>query len=87
MNARPENERQPGGRFHARMIVFCMLLLALAAYVTLNEGTTALAGYVPLLLLLACPLLHLLMHRRNHRHESSSVRPSQQAAHPHKDAA
>lgn len=47
--------------------------LAIAAYFVIAEHKAHLSGllyYLPLLLLLACPLLHVFMHRGhgNHRH-------------------
>lgn len=48
------------------MVAACLVLLGLAAFLALREPTTYLSSYVPLLLLLACPLLHWLMHRGRH---------------------
>lgn len=46
--------------------------LAIAAFFLLSEHRAHLLGVLPFLLLLACPLMHLFMHRghgKGHRHD------------------
>lgn len=46
--------------------------LAIAAFFLLSEHRAHALGLLPYLLLLACPLLHIFMHRghgRGHRHD------------------
>ncbi|MBK4522733.1 DUF2933 domain-containing protein, partial [Enterobacter hormaechei] len=40
-----------------------LIIAAVAAYFLLKEHTAHVAGYLPFLLLAACPLMHLFMHR------------------------
>ena len=61
------NQAQVVGRVH--WLRGSTVLIVLAAIV----GVLLLAGQLrilPFLLLLACPLMHLLMHRGHHRHDS-----------------
>jgi len=62
-------------RSSALMLGFC-LLLAIAAFFLWTEHRAHLLGILPYLLLLACPFIHLFMHRGHgrrsgdrHRHE------------------
>ena len=43
--------------------------LAIAAFFLITEHRAHFFGILPYLLLLACPLLHLLMHRRHGGHD------------------
>ncbi|QEL21966.1 DUF2933 domain-containing protein [Bosea sp. F3-2] len=56
--------------------------LAIAAFLLFSEHRAHALGYLPLLLLLACPLMHLFMHhgRDNHSGHGHSS-PSSEAAH------
>jgi len=51
--------------------------LVIAAYFLVTEHAAHLAGILPWLLLLACPLLHLFMHRGHggHRHDNAGDAP------------
>ena len=53
------------------------LFAALALFFLLSEHPAHLFGVLPLLLLLACPLMHLVMHRGHGRHRDrpGEVRP------------
>jgi len=68
-----QHARQPGGRFQASMIVVVLFVsLALILWLASSRGVGA--GALPILLLLACPFLHLLLHRRHgHDHRSRST--------------
>ena len=52
-------------------------LLAIAAFFLWTEHRAHLLGALPYLLLLACPVMHLLMHRGHHRgaHQDQRDRP------------
>jgi hypothetical protein len=50
----------------SRAIVVLVLLLALAAFFLVSEHGAHFLGYLPYLLLLACPLMHLF-HRGRRR--------------------
>lgn len=76
---RAPHEHESPGHSPAPMIALCLALLALAALIALREETSALAGYVPLLLLLACPLLHLIMHRNHDRKKAAPDRSDSSA--------
>lgn len=53
--------------------------LAAAAFYVLREHWAHAVGFAPYLLFLACPLAHLFMHRRHHRH-AKDVPPTQKAS-------
>ena len=68
--------------------------LVIAAFFLLTEDRAHVFGVVPYLLLLACPLLHFLMHGTHRRRDShdggdqarphdSPADPSRRAAHHH----
>jgi hypothetical protein len=48
--------------------VVLMAFLAIAAFYLYAEHRAHLLGVLPWLLLLACPLMHVFMHRGHHRH-------------------
>lgn len=54
--------------------------LAIAAYFLWTEHAAHLAGFLPWLLLLACPLMHLFMHSGHgaHRHGDAGGAPNQE---------
>jgi len=49
------------------------VFLAIAVFFLWEEHRAHLLGGLPWLLLLACPLMHLLMHRRHGGHESRTT--------------
>ncbi len=53
--------------WRSRYGVAFLIIAAVAAYFLLKEHTAHVAGYLPFLLLAACPLMHLFMHR-GHSH-------------------
>jgi len=56
-----------------------MVFLAIAAYFLITEHKAHLSGYLyylPYLLLLACPLLHVFMHGGHGRHGGNGKRGS-----------
>ncbi len=54
-------------------------IAAVAAYFLLKGHLTHIAGYLPFLLLAACPLMHLFMHRgHGHRADDNNTEPSRE---------
>ena len=64
----------------SRASIGLIVLGAIAAYFLFTEHRAHLFGALPFLLLLACPLMHVFMHRghgggpRHHDHESRSLK-------------
>ena len=52
----------------SRTFLFCLAFLAIAAFLLLSEHRAHALGALPFLLLIACPLLHLFMHRGHGGH-------------------
>lgn len=69
---RRDVDRAPGGRglgfWRSRTGLFTIAFLAIAAFFLLSEHRAHALGVLPYLLLLACPLLHMLMHRGHGGH-------------------
>ena len=69
------------GSHSLRMILVCAFL-AIVGFFLLTEHRAHLFGALPYLFLLACPLIHLFLHRRHGSHASNTqlgekpVRPS-----------
>ena len=62
--------------WRSRYGVAFLIIAAVAAYFLLKEHTAHVAGYLPFLLLAACPLMHLFMHHgHGHHHGGASRRP------------
>ena len=59
-----------------------LVLGALATYLYFSEHREHFLGALPFLLLLACPLMHLFMHRGHGGHGSHGSRPSIDAGGP-----
>lgn len=57
------NGRAPREPIHIRLWLGFCLLLAVAVFFLWEEHSAHILGAVPYVLLLACPLIHLLMHR------------------------
>jgi hypothetical protein len=69
------------GRERSPMLtVGLCVLLAIAAFYLWTEHRAHMLGALPYLLLFACPLMHLLMHRGHHHHHHD------QAAHDEEKA-
>ncbi len=65
----------PQGFFGSRAGFVCLALLAIAGFYLLTEHRAHLFGVLPYLLLLACPLMHVFMHRGGHgghRHDAGT---------------
>ena len=55
----------------------CTAFLAIASFFLATEHRAHLVGILPYLLLLSCPVIHLLMHRGHHGHGAHT--PSRRA--------
>ena len=59
------HDRGGSGWLRSRAGLGLLAFLAIAAFFLFTEHRTHLFGVLPYLLLLACPLLHLFMHRKH----------------------
>lgn len=77
-----DREPQPASRFwKSRTGLVTLGFLAIALFFLLTEHRAHVFGALPWLLILACPLLHLLMHRghgHGGRHEHGGQKPDQE---------
>ncbi|MEQ1945315.1 DUF2933 domain-containing protein [Mesorhizobium sp. VNQ89] len=79
------HEQQRPSRFSAANIALYGFL-AIAAFYLIAEHRAHLLGWLPFLLILACPLLHVFMHGKHGGHggnESSPTSPPGQSPHQH----
>ncbi len=62
--------RDPGRREPWRLPLWlaCIAFLAVAGFFLISEHLAHLLGVLPYLLLLSCPVIHLLMHRGHGTH-------------------
>ncbi|MDO9253750.1 MAG: DUF2933 domain-containing protein [Hydrogenophaga sp.] len=76
--------QQPKNLWRTRYGVGLLVLGAVAAFFLLAEHRAHLFGVLPFLLILACPLMHLFMHRRHgaHGHHGSPEQPRTRAEEP-----
>ncbi|MBM3600840.1 MAG: DUF2933 domain-containing protein [Alphaproteobacteria bacterium] len=58
----------PGPWWWSKSLLVILGFLAIAAFFVMTEHRAHLYGAVPYLLLLACPLMHLFMHRDHGGH-------------------
>ena len=75
-----EHEHQPSNESQLRSNAKWVLLgfLAIGAFFLLSEHRAHLLGWLPFLLLLACPLMHIFMHRGHGAHADHSNEPPSQ---------
>lgn len=59
---RAENDERPPGFWTSKTGLAAIGFLLIAAFLLLSEHRAHAFGYLPFLLLLACPLLHMFMH-------------------------
>ena len=71
-------ERSSGDQWRARSGLVAIGFFLVAALLLFWEHRVHVLGYLPLLLLLACPLMHLFMHHGHghHGHERPSDAPA-----------
>lgn len=62
------HDPQPSAFWRSRFALGWVVLAAIAAYFLLTEHRAHLFGALPYLLLLACPLMHVFMHRGHGEH-------------------
>jgi hypothetical protein len=61
--------------WRSRFGLGCLVLAAVAGWFLWAEHRAHLLGALPYLLLLACPLMHVFMHRGHHGHHHGSAAP------------
>ena len=68
--------RQPGSFWTSRAFLVCAGFLIIVLVLLWTEHLAHALGYLPYLLILACPLMHLFMHggHGGHAHHSRSDR-------------
>ncbi|GCA52908.1 hypothetical protein KGO5_05374 [Sinorhizobium sp. KGO-5] len=59
---KPEFEPKPPGFWASKVGLVTIAFLAIAAFFLLSEHRAHVFGFLPFLLLVACPLLHMFMH-------------------------
>lgn len=86
MNQNAENGGQQRTRSRAAKIAL-IGFLAIAAFYLVAEHRAHLWGWLPFLIILACPLLHMFMHGKHGDHsghtDRSSIRRSKHVPHDH----
>ena len=73
----PNHAHEPKSLWRTRYGIGLLVLGAVAAFFLLTEHRAHLFGALPFLLLLACPLMHVFMHRGHgsHGHHSEAEQP------------
>lgn len=76
MKHNPVGHESPPSFWRSRYVIGLIVIGAIAAYFLLTEHLAHVVGALPLLLLLACPLMHVFMHHghggHGHSHDESS---------------
>lgn len=67
-HAAPSEHSQPPGFWGTRYALGLLVLGGIATYLLLSEHRAHFIGALPLLLLLACPLMHVFMHNGHGGH-------------------
>ena len=75
-----QNGSEPKGFWGSRYAIGLLVMGAVAAYFLLTEHRAHFFAALPFLLLLACPLMHVFMHRGHGKHDgeqgsNTSVEP------------
>jgi hypothetical protein len=55
-------QSQEGGFWRSRAGLACLVFIGVAAFYLLTEHTAHVFGYLPYVLILLCPLMHIFMH-------------------------
>ena len=63
-----QDSSEPKGFWSSRYAIGLLVMGAVAAYFLLSEHRAHFFGALPFLLLLACPLMHVFMHRGHGGH-------------------
>ena len=66
-----DNQNSPPRSSWSRANIVLIAFLAIAGFYLITEHRAHFFGYLPFLLLLACPLLHMFMHRGHGGHGGS----------------
>ena len=66
-----ESPESPRWNSWLRANIVLIAFLAIAGYYLITEHRAHVFGYLPFLLLLACPFLHMFMHRGHGGHEDA----------------
>lgn len=74
------HDAEPKGFWRSRYAIGLLVLGTIAAFFLLSEHRAHFLGALPYLLLLACPLMHVFMHRGHGHHH----RPGETQAGPDK---
>jgi hypothetical protein len=79
----PQGESPPSF-WSSRWGVGCLVLAAVATWFLWQEHRAHMLGALPYVILLACPLMHVFMHRGHHGHHSHTrgARPGPTAPPP-----
>jgi hypothetical protein len=66
-----DDTRAEGSFWTSRAFLVCAVLLLVAGYLLWTEHLAHALGFLPYLLILACPLMHIFMHGHHggHHHE------------------
>lgn len=75
-----EDDQSGGGFLRSRAGIGLLVFGAIAAFFVITEHQAHLWGWLPFLLLLACPLMHLFMHGRHAGHaDRRNVAPGERS--------
>lgn len=80
---RRQRDENHGRQFTAANIALCGFL-AIAAFYLIAEHRAHLLGWLPWLLILACPLLHFFMHGKHGGHGGGDASRSGRRQPPHR---
>ncbi|MEN9395582.1 MAG: hypothetical protein RLZ81_112 [Pseudomonadota bacterium] len=77
MNHDRADHEEPPSLWRSRYAIGLIVIGAVAGYFLLTEHLAHVVGALPILLLLACPLMHVFMHHGNggHGHHDHGGRP------------
>jgi len=70
-----EHEAQRNGKFKLKANGVLVGFLAIAAFFLIAEHKAHVLPFLPFVLLLACPLMHVFMHRGHSDHDDHDHRP------------
>ena len=68
-----EHQSKNGGWLNSRSSLVLIVFLAIIGFFLFTELRGHVFSILPYLLLLACPFMHLFMHRGHHKHSSGVI--------------
>jgi len=76
---RRDDARAEGNFWTSRAFLVCAVLLLIVGFLLWTEHLAHALGYLPYLLILACPLMHIFMHggHGSHQHHGRASRDAQ----------